>query len=99
MLGLGGVTINRQSQIDDESDHDQRTGLTEWELHCRGAIGNGVTKQELRAIIHVIGIYCGVLKALECIRRPQGFRRTKINRSPQPARPAKAAALRPLQLE
>ena len=42
--------------------------MNEWELHCRGAIGNGVTKEELRAIIHVIGIYCGVPQALECMR-------------------------------
>ena len=42
--------------------------MTEWELHCRGAICNGVTKKELRAIIHVIGIYCGVPQALECMR-------------------------------
>ena len=42
--------------------------MTEWELHCRGALGNGVTKEELRAIIHVIGIYCGVPQALECMR-------------------------------
>ena len=32
------------------------------------AITNGVTKDELRAIIHVIGIYCGVPQALECFR-------------------------------
>ena len=31
-------------------------------------IGNGVTKEELRAIVHVIGIYCGVPQALECMR-------------------------------
>ena len=42
--------------------------MTEWELHCRGAIKNGVTHEELRAIIHVIGIYCGVPQALECMR-------------------------------
>lgn len=40
----------------------------EWELHCRGAIGNGVSKEEIRAILHVIGIYCGVPQALECFR-------------------------------
>jgi 4-carboxymuconolactone decarboxylase len=27
-----------------------------------------VTEQEIRAIIHVIGIYCGVPQALECFR-------------------------------
>ena len=42
--------------------------MTEWELHCRGAIKNGVTREELRGIIHVIGIYCGVPQALECMR-------------------------------
>ena len=42
--------------------------MTEWELHCKGAINNGVTKEEIRAIIHVIGIYCGVPQALECFR-------------------------------
>ena len=42
--------------------------MTEWEIHCRGAIGNGVTKEELRAIIHIVGIYCGVPQAIECFR-------------------------------
>jgi len=40
----------------------------EWELHCNGAIKNGVTKDEIRAILHVIGIYCGVPQALVCFR-------------------------------
>ena len=34
--------------------------MQEWETHCRGALTNGVTQDEIRAIIHVIGIYCGV---------------------------------------
>jgi 4-carboxymuconolactone decarboxylase len=42
--------------------------MTEWETHLRGAIKNGVSKEEIRAIIHVIGIYCGVPQALECFR-------------------------------
>ena len=42
--------------------------MTEWEIHCRGAVNNGVTKEQIRAIIHVIGIYCGVPLALECFR-------------------------------
>ena len=28
--------------------------MQEWEIHCRGAITNGVSKEEIRAIIHVI---------------------------------------------
>ena len=42
--------------------------LHEWETHCRGALNNGVTKEELRAIVHVIAIYCGVPMGLECFR-------------------------------
>ena len=42
--------------------------MNEWEIHCRGAIGNGVTQDELRAIVHVIGIYCGVPQAVDCFR-------------------------------
>ena len=42
--------------------------MHEWEVHCRGALNNGVSKEEIRAIIHVIGIYCGVPQSLECFR-------------------------------
>ena len=42
--------------------------MHEWELHCRGALGNGVSKEEIRAIIHVVAIYAGVPAALECFR-------------------------------
>ena len=42
--------------------------MHEWEIHCQGALNNGVTKEEIRAIIHVVGIYCGVPQALECFR-------------------------------
>jgi 4-carboxymuconolactone decarboxylase len=42
--------------------------MHEREIHCRGAITNGVSMQEIRAIIHIVGIYCGVPAALECFR-------------------------------
>ena len=42
--------------------------MTEWETHCRGALTNGVTLEEIRAVIHVVGIYCGVPQAVECFR-------------------------------
>ena len=42
--------------------------MHEWEIHCRGAINNGVSKEQIRAIIHVVGIYCGVPQSLECFR-------------------------------
>ncbi len=42
--------------------------MHEWEIHCRGAINNGVSVDEIRAIIHVISIYCGVPQGVECFR-------------------------------
>jgi 4-carboxymuconolactone decarboxylase len=42
--------------------------MHEWEIHCRGALNNGVTREEIRAIVHVVGIYCGVPQAHECFR-------------------------------
>lgn len=42
--------------------------MAEWELHLKGALNNGVTKDEVRAIIHVIAIYCGVPQGVECFR-------------------------------
>jgi len=46
--------------------------MHEWELHCKGALTNGVTKEELRAIIHAIAIYCGVPQGVECFRIARG---------------------------
>ena len=42
--------------------------MHEWEIHCRGAVNNGVSTDEIRAIIHVISIYCGVPQGVECFR-------------------------------
>jgi len=42
--------------------------MHEWELHFRGAITNGVTRQELRAVLHQISIYCGIPAGVECFR-------------------------------
>ena len=42
--------------------------MHEWEIHFRGAIRNGVTDAELKAIINQIAIYCGVPAAVACHR-------------------------------
>lgn len=42
--------------------------MHEWELHFRGALRNGVTQEELRALITQITIYCGVPVGVECHR-------------------------------
>ncbi|PPR47703.1 MAG: hypothetical protein CFH19_00313 [Alphaproteobacteria bacterium MarineAlpha5_Bin9] len=42
--------------------------MSEWEIHCKGALKNGVSKEEIRSIIHVIAIYCGIPQSLECFK-------------------------------
>jgi 4-carboxymuconolactone decarboxylase len=42
--------------------------MHEWELHFRGAMRNGVTIPELKAILNQITIYCGVPTGVECHR-------------------------------
>ncbi|MDG1209613.1 MAG: carboxymuconolactone decarboxylase family protein [Paracoccaceae bacterium] len=42
--------------------------MNEFKIHTRGALTNGVSKEEIRAAIHVVSIYCGVPQGLECFR-------------------------------
>ncbi len=42
--------------------------MHEWELHLRGALQNGVSKDEIRSILHQVSIYCGVPVGVECFR-------------------------------
>jgi len=42
--------------------------MEEWELHLRGSANNGVTREEVKAIIHVVAIYSGVPAGVECFR-------------------------------
>lgn len=42
--------------------------MHEWELHVKGAITNGVTRDELKAAINQVAIYCGVPVGVECHR-------------------------------
>ena len=42
--------------------------MVEWELHLNGALNNGVTKDELKAVLHQIAIYAGFPAGVECFR-------------------------------
>ncbi len=42
--------------------------MHEWELHFRGAIKNGVGRDELRSVLTQITIYAGVPVGVECFR-------------------------------
>lgn len=64
---------------DDTLDRQQRSILNlgmiaalgrmhEWELHFRGALKNGLTERELRAVLLQIAVYCGIPAGVECFR-------------------------------
>ncbi len=64
---------------DDTLDRRQRSMLNlgmlaalgrmhEFELHFRGAITNGLSRDELKAILTQITAYCGVPAGVECFR-------------------------------
>ena len=42
--------------------------MHEWELHLKGAVKNGVSKEEIQAILHQVTLYCGVPVGVECFR-------------------------------
>ena len=42
--------------------------MQEFELHLRAAITNGLTKEELRAVLIHISIYCGIPVGVDCFR-------------------------------
>ena len=42
--------------------------MHEWELHFRGAIKNGLTRDELKAILTQIAVYAGIPTGVECFR-------------------------------
>ncbi len=42
--------------------------MHEWELHFRAAITNGLSRDELRSVLHQITAYCGVPAGVECFR-------------------------------
>lgn len=47
--------------------------MHEWGLHFRGAIKNGLTKDELQAVLTQISVYCGVPAGVECHRIAKGI--------------------------
>lgn len=42
--------------------------MEEWELHLRGALNNGVTRDEIKSILHQIAMYGGFPAGVECFR-------------------------------
>ncbi len=42
--------------------------MHEFELHLRGAIRNGLTREELRSVLIQIAVYCGIPVGVDCFR-------------------------------
>jgi len=42
--------------------------MPEFELHLRAAQRNGLTKEELRAVLTQIAVYCGIPVGVDCVR-------------------------------
>jgi 4-carboxymuconolactone decarboxylase len=42
--------------------------MHEFELHFRGALKNGLTSDQLRAVLIQIAVYCGIPCGVECFR-------------------------------
>ena len=42
--------------------------MHEWETHCRGALTNGCSVEQIRAACHAVAIYAGAPAGVECFR-------------------------------
>jgi 4-carboxymuconolactone decarboxylase len=42
--------------------------MHEFEMHFRGALRNGLSQEELKAILTQIAVYCGIPTGVECFR-------------------------------
>ncbi len=42
--------------------------MHEWELHFRGALKNGLSVEQLQAVLIQIAVYCGIPTGVECFR-------------------------------
>ena len=42
--------------------------MHEFETHFRGALTNGLTREQLRSVLIQIAVYCGVPTGMECFR-------------------------------
>jgi 4-carboxymuconolactone decarboxylase len=42
--------------------------MEEFQLHVRGALRNGLTEDEIRAVLMHIAVYCGIPVGVDCFR-------------------------------
>ena len=72
-FGLGDETIDKKTRSMMNLTMLAALGkMDEWEIHLKGALTNGVSKNEIKSILHVIAIYCGVPQGVECFKVARG---------------------------
>ena len=42
--------------------------MEEFQTHLRGALNNGMTPNEIRAVLTQIAVYCGIPAGVDCFR-------------------------------
>ena len=68
-FGWGDDTINEKTRSMMNLTMLAALGkMDEWEIHLKGSLTNGVSKEEIKSILHVIAIYCGVPQGVECFK-------------------------------
>ena len=68
-VGWGDDTINEKTRSMMNLTMIAALGkMDEWEIHLKGALTNDVSKDEIKSILHVIAIYCGVPQGVECFK-------------------------------
>ena len=68
----GNETLNRQQRsLLNLGTIAALNRMHEWEIHFRGAITNGITREELKSILLQISVYCGMPTGVECFRIAQ----------------------------
>ncbi len=68
-LGWGDDTINEKKRSMKKLKMIDALGkMDEQEIHRKGSLTNGVSKEEIKSILNVIAIYCGVPQGVECFK-------------------------------
>ena len=47
--------------------------MEEFQTHVRGALNNGLTPNEIRAVLTQIAVYCGIPAGVDCFRHAKGI--------------------------
>lgn len=57
--------------------------MHEFELHVQGALRNGISEQELSALLKQIAVYCGIPVGVDCFRVARQVLKTNAASNPQ----------------